>query len=96
MTKTQMIETIQAKEMELWLELAKYDYRNAPRTGNEQDERIYTDFDIGHKRKLSKWIAVSELLEELGIEALHNEPALKLFGKLSIEQLNARENMEVK
>lgn len=90
MTKAKMIEMLQEKEAELWLDLAEYDYYNAPRTGSHADEMHFDLNDYEHGVRLHAWNTVNEILETFGIASNHSEEAYEFHHKLFIEREAAR------
>lgn len=99
MTKSKMIETMQTKLSEKWLEMARYDYSFAPDNGNYDDEIKWYTTDTHHQELLMEWNTLYTLMDEMGIavdydcsEAVRSnyETAIDLNHDLFIRRENAR------
>lgn len=98
MTKKQIIEEIQAVEAKLWFKLNEYDYCNAPRYGNIDNDMNWDSTDTGHRYHLHAWSAVHAILEAINAECSVNdhyhEKAEELSMKLYKERISVRGEMD--
>lgn len=92
-TKKQIIEAIQTLESELWLDLANYDYQNAPRNGDDITDMTWDNTDTNRKKYLRAWNKVDDLMITLNIPRVENEindKAFEIRHKLWCERQEAR------
>ena len=73
MKKSDMIKTILDAEVNAWLELAKYDFDNKPITTTWEQEKAFTENDLGHIKLLNQWYGIKTVMESMGIASTWNE-----------------------
>ena len=74
MTKAEMIARLQNREAENWLDVISY-LRVFTEGMTSEQVNEFKDNDIGYRRKLAKWVAISDMLDELGIRSDDEHPA---------------------
>ena len=73
MTKKQIIESIQKAESQLWLDLAFYDYQNAPRNGCTESDIEWDMNNEGHRYHVHAWSRVHMILEAINAPCAEDE-----------------------
>lgn len=91
MTKAKMIETMQKRFAELWVELKRYENENAPDDGNIGSEIYWEKTDHEYNEKLAEWYGVSKLMEDMGIPVDYSLPEMEEASELSTNLWHRRQ-----
>lgn len=75
MKKNDMVKKIQEREAELWCDLQRYEFLNAPDDGDIVNLNKWISEDIEFQKRSSAWDAVNSIMQDMGIEPDYMLPA---------------------